>query len=126
MNQKLSNQKNQLRISARQNRDYKSKILNSHDSDEPIIVKYKTFFFKNGTTKDSCSLHLSPLENSQILCTIVKDTYVEIQDCAEIFNISWYEVVLKSETNINNKGWMKKNLLITLDDTVNNNEETHT
>ena len=110
MNQKLSTQKTQLRISSRQNRDYKSKILNSHNSDEPIVIKYKTSLFKNGTTKDSCNLYLSPLESSQILSTVVKDTYVDIQDCAEIFNISWYEVVLKSETNINNKGWMKKEI----------------
>ncbi|MBU3158878.1 hypothetical protein KPL37_03750 [Clostridium frigoris] len=124
MNQKLSTQKTQLRISSRQNRDYKSKISNLHDSDAPIIIKYKPSLFRTGTTKDSCSLYLSPLENSQIVSTVVKDTIVEIQDCAEIFNVLWYEVALKSQTNINNKGWVKKNVLITLDDTVNNHEET--
>ncbi|MBU3100989.1 MULTISPECIES: hypothetical protein [Clostridium] len=124
MNQKLSTQKTQLRISSKQNRDYKSKISSLHDSDVPIVIKYKPSLFRTGTTKSTCSLYLSPLETSQILSTVIKDTCVEIKDCAEILNISWYEVTLKSQTNINNKGWIKKDVLITLDDTVNNHEET--
>ena len=126
MNQKLSTQKTQLKVISMQNRDFKSKISNSRSADGPIVIKYKTPLFKTGTTKDSCSLYLSPMENSPILSNVVKNTSVEIQDSAEIFNISWYEVSLKSQTNINNKGWIKKDELITLDDTVNNQEESAT
>ena len=54
------------------------------------------------------------------MSNVVKNTSLEIQDSAEIFNISWYEVCLKSQTNINNKGWIKKDSIITIDDTVNN------
>lgn len=126
MNEKLSTQKTQLRISSRQNRDYKSKMSNSHNSDGPIVIKYKPALFHTGTTKDSCSLYLSPLENSQILSTINKGTHVEIQDSAEVFEISWYAVSLKSQTNINNKGWIQKDILITLDDTVYSQDETPT
>ncbi len=124
MNQKLSTQKTQLKIISRQNREFKSKISNSHNADGPIVIKYKPSLFKTGTTKESCNLYLSPMENSPVLSNVVKDTSVEIQDSAEIFNISWYEVSIKSQTNINNKGWIKKDMLITQDDTVNNQEET--
>ncbi|MCJ7688056.1 MAG: hypothetical protein MUO60_01820, partial [Clostridiaceae bacterium] len=72
--------------------------------------------------KESCSLHLSPMESSPVLSTVVKETSLEIQDSADIFDITWYEVCLKSQTNINNKGWVKKDFIITLDDTVNNEE----
>ena len=126
MNEKLSTQKTQLRIRSRQNRDYKSKISNSHNSDGPIIIKYKPSLFSTGTTKDSCSLYLNPLEDSQILSTVTKGTCVKIQDSAEVFEILWYQVSLKSQTNINNKGWIQKDMLITLDDTVNSADETLT
>ena len=126
MNQKLSTQKTQLKIISRQNREFKSKITSSRSAEGPIIIKYKQPLFKTGTTKENCSLYLSPMENSPILSNVVKNTIVEIQDSAEIFNIAWYEVSLKSQTNINNKGWIKKDSIITLDDTVNNQEETAT
>lgn len=109
-----------------QNRDYKSKISNSHNSDGPIVIKYKPSLFRTGTTKDSCNLYLSPLENSQILSSVNKGTCVEIQDSAEIFEVLWYEVSLKSQTNINNKGWIQKDVLITMDDTVNSQADTPT
>ena len=124
MNQKLSTQKTQLRVITMQNRDFKSKISNARNADGPVVIKYKLPLFKTGTTKDSCSLYLSPTENSPVLTTIVKNTSIEIQDSAEIFNISWYEVSLESQTNINNKGWIKKDDLITIDDTVNSQEES--
>lgn len=126
MNEKLSTQKTQLRISSRQNRDYKSKMSNSHNSDRAIVIKYKPSLFNTGTTKDSCNLYLNPLEDSQILSTVTKGTCVEIQDSAEVFEISWYQVSLKSQTNINNKGWIQKGILITLDDTVNSQRSTPT
>ena len=74
----------------------------------PIIIKYKPPLFKIGTTKESCSLHLSPIENSPILSNVDKGPAVEIQDSADVFDISWYEISLKSQTNINNKGWIIK------------------
>lgn len=126
MNQKLSTQKTQLKIISRQNREFKSKIESARSAEGPIIIKYKTPLFKSGTTKEVCSLYLSPLENSLVLSNLVKITPVEIQDCAEIFDISWYEVSIKSQTNINNKGWIKKDSIITQDDTVNNQEDTVT
>ncbi len=126
MNQKLSTQNTQLKIISRQNREFKSKIASARSAEGPIIIKYKQPLFKIGTTKESCSLYLSPMENSPILSNVVKNTSVEIQDFAEIFNIAWYEVSLKSQTNINNKGWIKKDIIITIDDTVNNEEETVT
>lgn len=122
IDQKLSNQKTQLKIISRQNREFKSKITSSSSSEGPIIIKFKQPLFKTGTTKESCSLYLSPMENSLILCNVIKSTSVEIIDSAEISDITWYEVALKSQTNINNKGWIKKALIITLDDTVNNQE----
>ena len=95
MNQKLSTQKTQLKIISKQNREFKSKIASSHSADGPIIIKYKQPLFKTGTTKENCSLYLSPLENSPVLSNVVKDTPVEIQDSAEIFDIIWYEVSSK-------------------------------
>ena len=64
MNQKLSTQKTQLKIISRQNREFKSKLTSAQSAQGPIIIKYKQSLFKVGTTKDSCSLYLSPLENS--------------------------------------------------------------
>lgn len=122
MNQKLSTQKTQLKIISRQNREFKSKIASTRNAEGPIIIKYKTPLFKKGTTKESCSLYLSPMLNAPILSNIVKETSLEIRDSADIFDISWYEVCLRSQTNINNKGWVKKDSIITLDDTVNNGE----
>ena len=124
MNQKLSSQKTQLKVVSRQNRDFKSKIESSNNAEGPILIKYKPPLFKTGTTKESCSLYLSPLENSPILSNIIKNTSLEIQDCAEVYNVLWYEISLKSQTNINNKGWIKKNNINTLDDTVHTQEGT--
>ncbi|MBU3110621.1 hypothetical protein [Clostridium lacusfryxellense] len=126
MDEKLSTQKTQIKVISRQNRDFKSKILNSRNDDGPIVIKYKPSLFSTGTTNDNCNLYLSPLENSPVLSNVAKDTLVEIQDSAEIFNASWYEISIKSQTNINNKGWVKKDILITPDDTVNNQEEPTT
>ncbi|MCJ7688766.1 MAG: hypothetical protein MUO60_05535 [Clostridiaceae bacterium] len=123
MNQKLSNQKTQLKIISRQNREFKSKIASTRSAQGPIIIKYKAPLFKTGTIKESCSLHLSPMESSPVLSNVAKDTTLEIQDSADIFDITWYEVCLKSQTNINNKGWIKKDNIITLDDTVSNEED---
>ena len=124
MEQKLSTQSTQIKIITRQNREFKSKIASSQSSEGPIIIKYKQPLFKTGTTKESCSLYLSPMENSPVLSNIPKNTNLEIQDSAEIFSIAWYEISLKSQTSINNKGWVKKDIIITLDDTVNSQEET--
>ena len=124
MNEKLLTQKTQLKIISRQNREFKSKIESSSKAEGPIIIKYKPPLFKTGTTKGSCSLYLGPMENYPVLTSIVKSTIVEIHDCAEILNISWYEISLKSQNNINNKGWVKKDCLNTLDDAVNNEEGT--
>jgi hypothetical protein len=124
MDQKVSTLKTQLKITSMQNREFKSKITSGRSTGGPLIIKYKQPLFKRGTTKESCSLYLSPMENSPILSNVVKNTDLEIQDSAEIFNIPWYEVSLKSQTNINNKGWVKKDIIITIDDTVNNEEGT--
>ena len=123
MAQKLSTLNTQLKITSRQNREFKSKIASSHTTEGPIIIKYKQPILKSGTTKENCRLHLSPLENSPILSNILKNTNLEIQDLAEIFNTSWYEVSIKSQTNINNKGWIKKDNIVTVDDTVDFEEE---
>ena len=124
MNQKLLTQKTQLKIISKQNREFKSKSSSSSSAEGPIIIKYKPPLFKIGTIKESCSLRLSPIENSPVLSTVIKSTIVEIQDLAEISNISWYEIALKSQTNINNKGWIKKDSITTMDDTVTHQEET--
>ena len=120
MNQKLLTQKTQLKVISRQNREFKSKISSSHNNDGPIVIKYKPSLFKTGSIKESCNLYLSPLESSPILSNLVKSSDVEIQDSAEIFNISWYEISLSSQTNINNKGWIKKDDINIVDDTVDN------
>ena len=126
MDQKLSTQKTQLKIISRQNREFKSKITSARSAEGPIIIKYKQPLFKLGTIKESCNLYLSPMEASPVLSNVIKTTIVEIQDCAEIFDITWYEVSLKSQTNINNKGWIKKDIIATQDDTVNSEEDTTT
>lgn len=124
MGQKLSTLNTQLKITSRQNREFKLKIASSRSAEGPIIIRYKQPLFKSGTTKANCSLYLSPIEGSQVLSSIARGTDLEIQDLAELFNISWYEVSLKSQTNINNKGWIKRDSVITVDDTVNNQEDT--
>ncbi|MGV8982940.1 hypothetical protein [Clostridium sp.] len=126
MNQKLSTQKTQLKIVSMQNREFKSKITSARNAEGPIIIKYKTPFFKLGTTKENCSLYLSPVETSPVLSNIVKNISVEIQDSAEILDTVWYEISFKSQTNINNKGWIKKDSIITQDDTINNQDDTIT
>jgi hypothetical protein len=124
MGQKLSTLNTQLKITSRQNREFKLKIASSRNAEGPIIIRYKQPLFNLGTTKANCSLYLSPMESSPILSSIARGTALEIQDLAEIFNIAWYEVTLKSQTNINNKGWIKRDNIITLDDTVSNQEDT--
>jgi hypothetical protein len=124
MGQKLSTINTQLKITSRQNREFKLKLASSRSAEGPIIIRYKQPLFKSGTTKANCSLYLSPIEGSQVLSSIARGTELEIQDLAELFNISWYEVSLKSQTNINNKGWIKRDSIITVDDTVNNQEDT--
>ena len=122
MDQKLSTQKTQLKIISKQNRDFKLKIESCRSSDGPIVIKYNPSLFKTGTTNDSCILYLSPMENSPVLSNVAKSTVVQIQDCADIFNISWYEVSLTSQSNINNKGWIKKDNILTSDDTAHDQE----
>jgi hypothetical protein len=124
MSQKLSTLNTQLKITSRQNREFKSKIASARGAEGPIIIRYKQPLFKVGTTKANCNLYLSPMENSPILSSIARGTSLEIQDLAELFNLSWYEVSLKSQTNINNKGWIKRDIVITIDDTAYNQEGT--
>lgn len=124
MDRKFSTQNTQLKIISRQNREFKSKLASSRSTLGPIIIRYKQPLFKTGTTKESCSLYLSPMENSPVISNVVKNTDLEIQDSAELFEMAWYEVCLKSQTNINNKGWIKKDIIITQDDTVTNEEST--
>jgi len=126
MNQKLSTQKTQLKIISRQNREFKSKLTSAQSAQGPIVIKYKAPLFKIGITKESCNLYLSPVEASPVLSNLVKNIPVEIQDCAEILDTFWYEISVKSQTNINNKGWTKKDMIITQDDTVNSEEDTVT
>ena len=126
MGQKLSTLNTQLKITSRQNREFKLKLASSRSAEGPILIRYKQPLFESGTTKANCSLYLSPIEGSQVLSSIARGTDLEIQDLAELFNISWYEVSLKSQTNINNKGWVKRDSVITVDDTVNNQEDTAT
>ena len=126
MGQKLSTLNTQLKITSRQNREFKSKIASSRSAEGPIIIRYKQPLFKTGTAKMNCSLYLSPLEGSQVLSSIAKGISVEIQDLAELFNIAWYEVAIKSQANINNKGWVKRDCILTIDDTINSQEETVT
>jgi hypothetical protein len=123
MGQKLSTLNTQLKITSRQNREFKLKLASSRSSEGPIIIKYKQPLFKSGTTKTNCSLYLSPIEGSQVLSSIARGTVLEIQDLAELFNVFWYEVSLKSQTNINNKGWIKRDSILTVEDTVNNQED---
>lgn len=126
MGQKLSTLNTQLKITSRQNREFKLKLASSRSAEGPIIIRYKQPLFKSGTTKANCSLYLSPIEGSQVLSSIARGTELEIQDLAELFNIFWYEVSLKSQTNINNKGWIKRDSVITVDDTVNDQDDTAT
>ena len=123
INQKLSTQKTQLKIISRQNREFKLKIASNQSAEGPIIIKYKQPLFKTGVAKEICSLYLSPMENSPVLSNVFKSTALEIQDSAELFDISWYAVSLKSQTNINSKGWIKKDSVLTEDDTVNPQED---
>jgi hypothetical protein len=122
MARKLSTQKTQVKIISRQNREFKSKIASSRSSEGPIIIKYKDPLFKTGTTKECCNLYLCPMENSPVLSNISKEILLDIQDSAVVSDTSWYEVCLKSQTNINNKGWIKKDSILTQDDTVSNEE----
>jgi hypothetical protein len=124
MTKKLSTQKTQVKIISRQNREFKSKIASSRSSEGPIIIKYKAPLFKTGTTKESCNLYLCPMENSPVLSNISEGIRLEIQDSAVVSDTSWYEVCLKSQTNINNKGWIKKDSILTQDDTVSNEDDT--
>lgn len=126
MAQKLSTLNTQLKITSRQNREFKSKIASTTSTEGPIVIKYKQALFNSGTTNENCNLHLSPLETSPVLSTVAENTNLEIQDLAEIFNSSWYEVSIKSQTNINNKGWIKKDSITTIDDSVASKQWTAT
>jgi len=72
-----------------------------------IIIKYSNIDIKYGLTKQGCSVNLAPIDEPLIVCTLQKNTNLNIINRAEVNGVIWYEVSVFSRERQNNQGWIK-------------------
>lgn len=107
-NNKLSLQKRQFIILKKQYDELKDKINKKNNSLDSLVVKYVLPQYNSGIIKLKCNLYLYPLDSSIVLLSLEKNSFIQIQDCAEINNKLWVEVSLPSSDRINSKGWIEE------------------
>ncbi|MBC8061092.1 MAG: hypothetical protein H7Y18_10540 [Clostridiaceae bacterium] len=78
-----------------------------HKTNKNIIIKYSSLNFKYGLTRGNCSLNLAPIDESLIVCTLQRNTTIDIINRADVNGQIWYEVSVFSRERINNQGWIK-------------------
>lgn len=107
-NNKLSLQKRQFIILKKQYDELKDKVNKKNNYLDSLVVKYILPQYNSGIIKLKCNLLLYPLDNSIVLLSLEKNSFIQIQDCAEINNKLWVEVSIPSSDRINSKGWIEE------------------
>ena len=103
---KLYSQRKQILFLSNQNNTMRRK------SNKNIIIKYSNINFKYGFTKGICSMNLAPIDEPLIVCTLQKNTTINIISRAEVNGQIWYEVSVFSKERINNQGWIKATQMV--------------
>ena len=98
---KVYSQRKQILFLSNQNNTMRRKY------NKNIIIKYSNVDFKYGFTKINCSINLAPIDEPLIVCTLQKNTTIDIINRAEVNGQIWYEVSVFSKERINNQGWIK-------------------
>ena len=81
-------------------------------NNKSIIIKYSSINFKYGFTKGNCSINLAPIDDPLIVCTLQRNTTVDIINRADVNGLIWYEVSVFSKERINNQGWIKATQMV--------------
>ena len=113
--QKTANQRRKIMFLSYQLEELKNKIKEQNTIMNDISITYKCPDAHSAETIGTTNLFIAPLENSMVLSKLSSGTKVEILDSAEILSVLWYEILLPSQTKINNKGWVKKERLTNFD-----------
>ena len=113
--QKTANQRRKIMFLSYQLEELKNKIKEQNTFMNEISIIYKCPDAHSAAIIGTTNLFIAPLETSIVLSKLNDGTKVEILDSAEVLNMLWYEILLPSQTKINNKGWVKKERLNTLD-----------
>lgn len=108
-NNKLSLQRRQFIILKKQYDELKGKVNKTNNLSNNFKIKYIVPQYTSGSIKFKCSLYLYPLNNAITLLSLEKNTFVHVQDCAEINDKLWFEVSISSLDKINSKGWVEGN-----------------
>lgn len=109
----VANQKKQLMLLSKQNKDLKNKLNYKNTKYANIKVKYTQIAYSEGVVNSKCNLNLAPIKNYLSINNLEKDMKVNIIDSANILGTLWFRVQLNTDENINSKGWIsEKNLTL--------------
>lgn len=101
-------QKRQMMLLKTVNDELKDKMKSTKNPQNKINVLFIETNFSIGTIAEKCVLYSTFNTNSDVLLVLDKDTEVNIEDSAQIDNITWYEIYLNHENRLNNKGWVEE------------------
>jgi hypothetical protein len=104
---KMSAQRKQILLLKYQNNDLNQASKNAKNKN--ITVEYIFPLCTKGVIKKRCELFICPMIDSAILNFLTEDTFVKVEDSANINNELWYEISLITEERVNTKGWIKEN-----------------
>lgn len=102
----VANQKKQLILLSKQNKDYKNKLNYKNTKYTNLKVKYTQSTYSEGVVNSKCNLNLAPIKNSLFINNLEKNMKVNIIDSAEILDNTWFRVQINTDENINSKGWV--------------------
>jgi hypothetical protein len=102
----MSAQRKQILLLKYQNDDLKQTSKTTKNKN--ITVEYIFPLYTKGVIKNNCELFISPMVDSAILNFLTEDTFVKIEDSANINNQLWYEISILEEERVNTKGWIKE------------------
>lgn len=93
----------------KQNEYIKNKFKKNHSVD--FTIQYLKPDINYAMLNDKCPLFIAPIENSNIISYLPKESQVKIIDSALVSGKLWYEIYIESIEKINNKGWIKSNFI---------------
>lgn len=108
---KLATLQRQLLFMTRQNDELRNNMAKQKVSSDIVNIAYEYPNFNQAITSNYCTLYLSPIEESPIVCKVDMGLLIEVHDSAKLNEDIWYEISVPSATRVNNKGWLKDNYL---------------
>lgn len=100
--------KHQLIASKAYNASLK-KELSKYSCKRILQIKFSTPDKQSGLLNDNSKIYLCPIEDSILIYLTKEKMQVNILDECFLDNLTWYYVNLATISNINCRGWVKKN-----------------